>query len=257
MIFCNLGSGSKGNCTYIQNSGKALLIDQGFSLKNLILRMEKVNLSPTDVSAIILTHEHSDHIKGAGIFARRYKTPIFMTKKTFQAIDPKKLTKVKVEFFTSGDTLSLEYIKIKTFHLPHDAADPIGIVASSGDKKLGIITDLGTVTQSVLHYISELDLLFLESNHDKFMLLNGPYPLQVIQRIKSRVGHLSNKQSLNLFNRISHNGRLKYLILGHLSETNNDAQIVRELFEKTKAENSISYKIEIASQNSPGTVINM
>ncbi len=257
MIFCNLGSGSKGNCTYIQNNGKALLIDQGFSLKNLTSRMDEVNLSPANVSAIILTHEHSDHIKGAGIFARRHKIPIYMTKKTFQAIDPKKLTKVKVEFFTSGDTLSLQNIKIKTFHLPHDAADPIGIVASSGGRRLGIVTDLGAVTQSVLHYISDLDLLFLEANHDMFMLLNGPYPLQVIQRIKSRVGHLSNEQSLDLFNRISHNGRLKYLVLGHLSEINNDAQIVRELFENTKTENTISYKIEIASQNSPGAVINI
>ena len=255
MIFCNLGSGSKGNSTYIQAEKGAVLVDQGFSLKNLTSRMINSDLSPKDISAIILTHEHSDHLHGIGILARRYKTPIYMTEKTRLSIEESILKNTEVVLFNSGDTIELEDMSFKTFHIPHDAADPIGIVAGFRDKKIGILTDLGTVTQSVLHHVSGLDLLFLESNHDMFMLLNGPYPLRLIQRIKSRVGHLSNDQALSLFEQIPKNGKLKHLVLGHLSENNNDPQVVRESFEEQRDNYSTSYQIEIASQYKPGNIV--
>lgn len=257
MIFCNLGSGSRGNSTYIQADKGAILIDQGFSQKNLIHRMSFVDLSPEDITSIVLTHEHTDHSCGAANFAKRYGIPIYTTKKTLESLPPKVLHNSKVNLFSSGDTLVLENIELKTFHIPHDASDPIGLVATSGGIRLGIITDLGMVTQSILYHLSDLDLLFLESNHDRFMLLNGPYPLFLIQRIRSRVGHLSNNQALNLFKQLPCNGRLKYLYIGHVSGKNNDPQTVREIFEKAINENFLSCQLEIASQDEPGKVIEL
>ena len=140
---------------------------------------------------------------------------------------------------------------------PYDDVIPTLNQLKELNYKLGIITDLGMITQSILYHISCLDMLFLESNHDPFMLLNGPYPLYVIQRIRSRVGHLSNDQALNLFNHLHYNGRLKYLVLGHLSEKNNDRQIVRDIFEKAVNKKLLSCKVEIASQDKPGKIINL
>jgi len=257
MIFCNLGSGSKGNCTYIRHRQKALLIDQGFSLKNLLERMETSRIDGQSVGAIILTHEHSDHLKGVGIFARRFGVPVYITTKTIPFINPEYLNKVSVKTFISGDVLPIEDLSVKTFHIPHDAADPIGIVVSADQFKVAVVTDLGTVSESVLVHIADPDLLFLESNHDMTMLINGPYPLNLKQRIKSRVGHLSNEQSLNLLQRLSHNGRLKHLILGHLSEINNHPAIVREFFEKNTAVPARGFQIDIADQYRPTAVIEL
>jgi phosphoribosyl 1,2-cyclic phosphodiesterase len=254
MIFCNLGSGSKGNCSYIRHQQKALLIDQGFSLKNLLERMEICGIDGQSVGAIILTHEHSDHFKGVGIFARRYGVPVYLTAQTAKSIYSDVFNKVILKTFTAGDELAIEDLTVKTFHIPHDAADPIGIVVSAEKIKIAVVTDLGTVAESVLVHITDPDLLFLESNHDMTMLLNGPYPLHLKQRIKSRVGHLSNEQSLELLQRLSHNGRLRHLILGHLSEINNHPAIVRELFEKKTAVPARTFQIDIADQYQPTTV---
>jgi len=267
MIFCNLGSGSKGNCTYVRNRERALLIDQGFSLKNLHSRMEISGIDGQTVGAIILTHEHSDHLKGVGIFARHYGTPVYITGQTLKSINPELLNKVTVRTFNTGDELQIEDLKVKTFHIPHDAADPVGIVVSAENLKIVVVTDLGSVIESVLVHIADPDLLFLEANHDLTMLINGPYPLAIKQRIKGRNGHLSNVQSLELLQRLSHppdqtlnqdgNGRLKHLILGHLSEINNHPEIVREFFEKNTETPRRSFQIEIADQYRPTPVIEL
>jgi len=257
MIFCNLGSGSKGNCTYIRHKQKALLIDQGFSLKNLHARMETIAIDEHSVGAIILTHEHSDHLKGVGVFARYHKVPVYLTEQTLNVINPEFFHKVHVCPFRAGDEVTIEDFKVKTFHIPHDAIDPIGIVISAEQYKIAVVTDLGTVSESVLVQIADPDLLFLEANHDLTMLINGPYPLNLKQRIKSRVGHLSNEQSLMLLQRLAGNGRLKHLILGHLSEINNHPSIVRELFEKNINTDLRRYQIEIADQYRPTSIIEL
>jgi phosphoribosyl 1,2-cyclic phosphodiesterase len=257
MIFCNLGSGSKGNCSYIRNRQKALLIDQGFSLKSLLSRMEASGLDGDSVGAIILTHEHSDHLKGVGIFARRFQVPVYISEKTIRGINPEYLNKVKTKTFTAGDTLNIEDLSVKTFHIPHDATDPVGVVISAEQYKIAVVTDLGTVSESVLMQIGAPDLLFLESNHDLTMLINGPYPLDLKQRIKSRVGHLSNEQSLEFLQRLCPNGHLRYLILGHLSEVNNHPDIVRDFFEDNTDVTTRSYQIAVADQNRPTPVFDL
>lgn len=255
MIFCCLGSGSKGNSTYLQNQGKALLFDQGFSLRNLLDRFIQCGLDPRSVGAIVVSHEHSDHIRGVGIFARRFQVPVYLTEATYRALNPELLKGVEIHFFQVGQVFRREDFQIKPFHIPHDAADPVGFVVTTQDKRLAIVTDLGSVSQSVLMHITDLDLLLLEANHDFKMLLNGPYPLELKQRIKSRVGHLSNEQSLELFQQLETNGRLKYLILGHLSEINNQPQIVHELFAHHPACRNLN--IIVAAQDYPTAVIDL
>jgi len=258
MIFCNLGSGSKGNSTYVQANGRGILIDQGFSQKNLEERMRRAGLEPHSIAALILTHEHTDHARGIGTTCRRYHIPVYITPNTFAALDPQiKLTSDQCCFFESGQTLRIENMAVKTFHTPHDAADPIGLRISYADQSLAVLTDLGSVTETLLKLLGEVHLLFLESNHDMFMLLNGPYPLYLIQRIKSRVGHLSNDQSLDLLSRLSHQTALRHLVLGHLSESNNDPEIVRCQFESARQRQDWSFQIEIASQSTPGPVIRL
>jgi len=257
MIFCNLGSGSKGNSTYVRDDGQALLIDQGFSVKNLLGRMERVNLDPHRVAAILLTHEHSDHLSGVGIFARRFHVPVYITSKTLMKIPEKILKNVTVVEFTSGDELKISGMKVKTFHIPHDAADPIGVVISGKKHRIGIITDIGKEVQYLREYLNNLDLLFLESNHDVIMLDNGPYPLWLVKRIKSRVGHLSNKQAALVFKKLALDGRLKHLILAHLSEQNNTAELVLEQFAPLAAKSSTGLKLHVATQHEPGQKIEL
>ncbi len=257
MIFCNLGSGSKGNSTYVQGGGPALLIDQGFSVKNLLFRMETVGLDANKVGAVLLTHEHSDHLRGVGIFARRFHVPVYITAATYEAISPVLLKNVDVQHFTAGDKLSFHDLKVKTFHIPHDAADPVAVIVAVNDKRIGIITDVGTEIQLLHQHLKDLDLLFLESNHDMEMLNNGPYPLRLIKRIKSRVGHLSNEQAKALFERLSPNGKLRHLILGHLSEKNNDPKIVKKLFRKTVQKIDPKVQLNIALQNKAGPLIEL
>jgi len=255
MIFCNLGSGSKGNSSLIKSSTTAILIDQGFSIKQLVYRMNLRGIDPREVEAIVLTHEHTDHVSGVAPFARRYRVPVYMTRRTFETINQKKFYNVEVITFQSGDTIKIGDILVKTFHIPHDAADPIGLVVSSNGKSIGVLTDIGSPIESLLYHIRDVNLLLLESNHDVFMLLNGPYPLNVIRRIKSRVGHLSNDQAVSFFSRIRDSGNLEYLVLGHLSETNNDPSLVKELFEGANHNDKI--KIEIASQDLPTALIEL
>jgi len=257
MIFCNLGSGSKGNSTYVQGSGPALLVDQGFSVKNLLLRMESVGLNAAEVGAILLTHEHSDHLRGIGIFARRFHVPVFMTALTYNAVPRALLKNVDVMQYMAGDELSINDLKVKTFHIPHDAADPVAVVVTGENRRVGIITDVGNEVKYLREYLHDLDLLFLESNHDIVMLDNGPYPLGLIKRIKSRVGHLSNEQALTLFKTLPLDGRLRHLILGHLSEQNNDPKIIRKVFQKTVQKIAPKVQLDIASQNIAGPLFEL
>jgi len=255
MIFCNLGSGSKGNSTYIQSQTTTILIDQGFSVKNLLERFGQAGLLPERVQAIVITHEHTDHIRGVGTFARRFKVPVYMTARTAAVISAKIKKNIDIHHFVSGDLIQIGDLQIKTFHIPHDAQDPIGMVVTAEKKRIGVLTDIGEVRQSVLQHLTDLDLLFLEANHDTEMLINGSYPLSVKQRIKSRMGHLSNTQSLQLLNRLTSNDKMLHLILGHLSEENNLPDIVNGLFTENARKRATRYRIELAFQHKPGTLI--
>lgn len=234
MRIVNLASGSKGNSTFVEYNGTKILIDCGLSARELQKRLVMVGSRLDEINAICITHEHSDHIKGIVTLAKKYDMTFFVHKKLenyFSEIEgisvSSKLKTFECEPFEIGD------IVISPFEISHDAIFPVGFVISvKGSKtKVGFATDLGIVTSKVKEALNGTKIVFLESNYDEEMLINGYYPIEVKKRIKGDHGHLSNSQSLELANWL-YSGGTKYFVLSHISENNN----TKELAYKTYAE---------------------
>jgi phosphoribosyl 1,2-cyclic phosphodiesterase len=215
-----LASGSKGNAIYISDGDTAVLVDAGLSGVEIERRMQSRNINPESLHAIVVSHEHDDHIRGVGILARRYNLPVYITPKTHEAAKPRIKTLPKVVFFDCGTSFTIQTLTFHPFSISHDAADPAGFTIQVDRKKIGIATDLGIVTAMVRHHLKSCDMLILEANHDPDMLFNGPYPWHLKQRVNGRTGHLSNQDSRLLLEEIQHE-QLQHVILAHLSETNN------------------------------------
>ena len=217
---CMLASGSKGNAIYISDGKTAVLVDAGLSGVEIERRMRSRNLSPESLQAIVVSHEHDDHIRGVGVLARRYNLPVYITPKTHAAAKPRIRNIPKAVFFDCGTPFTIQTLTVHPFSISHDAADPAGFTFQIHRQKIGIATDLGVVTAMVRHHLKSCDMLILEANHDPDMLFNGPYPWHLKQRVNGRTGHLSNQDSRLLLEEIQHD-RLQHVILAHLSETNN------------------------------------
>jgi len=252
---CVLASGSKGNSIYIEGGGARVLIDAGLSGKELSARLDSVGLAPESLDAIIVTHDHHDHTSGAGVMARRYKLPIYSGYGTITASE-KRWGKVEnIQEIEAGALFTINDLEFYPFSTPHDAAEPMGFIFRAGDKKGGIATDLGFVTRLVRESLKSCDLLVLESNHDQQMLMDGPYPWQLKQRVKSRVGHLSNVECAQLLDDINH-ADLKGVVLAHLSETNNDPQLaLRSLTKNMKTKLPPGVGLSLAWQNRAGEML--
>lgn len=219
LAVCMLASGSKGNAVYISDGRTSVLLDAGLSGIEVERRLQSRNLSAHQLNAIIVSHEHTDHIQGVGVLSRRYRLPVFMSRKTAKAA--LQLGKVHdVRYFDCGTAFQINRLVFRPFSISHDAEDPAGFTVSKDGSKLGIATDLGIVTGVVREQLSGCNALILEANHDPDMLINGPYPWPLKQRIQSRLGHLSNHASENLLREVVHR-QLRHVILAHLSETNN------------------------------------
>ncbi|WP_022665245.1 MBL fold metallo-hydrolase [Desulfospira joergensenii] len=250
---CPLASGSRGNSLFISTPDTALLIDAGLSGKEIQRRMDQVGENPQDLSAIIITHEHSDHIRGAGILSRRFKIPVYVTPHTYSACQG--LGKIDhLNHFECGRPFEVGSIRINPFSISHDARDPAGLTLTFQEKKIGVATDLGIVTGLVREHLKNSIALYLESNHDPDMLINGPYPWHLKQRIRSRTGHLSNVDARNLVSELLHQD-LKHIILAHLSEENNHPQ--KALLEVTKGLNGSETALYVASPDRPGQMIRL
>ena len=222
MKFSILSSGSRGNATYIETNDVGILVDAGLSGIEIERRLASVGISPQSLDAIVITHEHSDHIKGAGILARRYKLPVCANLQTLEAAE-KALGKLPAVIpVQTGDTLEFKHLFLETFTKCHDAADPMGLVLSSNGARIGFVTDLGRSTRLAEDRLRSCTALIMEFNYDPTMLSEGPYPLDLKRRINSSEGHLSNDQAAELLETVSHEA-LKWVVLAHLSETNNDA----------------------------------
>jgi phosphoribosyl 1,2-cyclic phosphodiesterase len=219
---CILASGSKGNATYISDGHTSILLDAGLSAIQIERRMESRGLQMDEINAVVVSHDHIDHIQGAGVLSRRYRLPVYITCPTLAA-GQKQLGKIKeTKYFKSGHPFSVGTLVMHPFSVSHDAADPVGFTITNSDtKKIGIATDLGIVTGLVEEHLKACALLVLEANHDLQMLEKGPYPWEVKQRVRSRLGHLSNEQSRDLLCNVLH-ASLQHVILGHISETNNE-----------------------------------
>jgi phosphoribosyl 1,2-cyclic phosphodiesterase len=222
--FCSLASGSKGNCLYLETGGTRVLIDVGLSLRETLLRMEHAGLAASGVHAVLVTHEHIDHIRSAGSFARKFKVPV-LASHLVRATADRYLRKTQVCEFESGAAFSFRDVVIDPVPITHDSCDPVGFVIESSEGRAASVTDLGIVTRLVTEKLRGCRFLNIESNHDVDMLMNGPYPWELKQRIKSRHGHISNEESLNLLHDIAHD-RLAALVMAHLSEVNNHPEHV-------------------------------
>jgi phosphoribosyl 1,2-cyclic phosphodiesterase len=224
---CLLASGSKGNAIFIEAGGSKILIDAGLSAREVINRLAAIGVAGGELDAILVSHEHTDHTRGAGTLARRVKIPLLISYPTLSHTG-RLLEKAEVIEFESGYPFAFRDILIDPFPTTHDASDPVGFIIECREGRVGMATDLGIVTRLVRDKLSGCRAVILESNHDEEMLLNGPYPWHLKQRIKSRHGHLSNHDSAALLEEIVHGG-LEGVFLAHLSEVNNDPAVALEV----------------------------
>lgn len=231
MKLCSIASGSSGNCIYIGSDNTHILIDAGISKKKIEAGLNHIGIKGEDLSAILVTHEHTDHIAGIGVMSRGYKVPIYGTKGTLQGIEEYKyLGKMPEglyhEVFVDKE-IPIGGLVIEPFHISHDAYEPSGFRISDGKKTVAIATDLGKYDAYTIEKLAKLDAIFLESNHDVHMLEVGNYPYPLKRRVLSDQGHLSNELSGQLLCAILHEN-LKNVILGHLSQENNFEMLAYE-----------------------------
>ena len=243
MRMCSIASGSSGNCIYVGSDNHHLLIDAGISGKRVEAGLKGLELSGKDIDGILLTHEHSDHIKGLGVLARKYGLPIYATPGTAEAVKGMgSLGKIASSLFVeihADQDFRIGDLEISPFHISHDAADPVAFRIACGKKKMAVATDLGVYTDYTIEHLKGLDVLLLEANHDIHMLQVGAYPYPLKQRISGELGHLSNETAGKLLCQVLHDD-LKAVMLGHLSKENNYAELAYE-----------TVKLEIALGDTP------
>lgn len=228
MKFSVLGSGSRGNCTVVKAGSTRLLIDAGFSGKEIDRRLNMVGIDARSLTAIVVTHEHDDHIRGIGVLARRFNIPIYANAATHRAAAPKINHLPIAREFGVGESFAINEFSVHPFAVSHDAVDPVGFIISDGRRQLGYCTDTGMVTRLIQHHLQQCQAVILEANHDVEMLRNGPYPLLLQQRVLSNQGHLANETSLALASLLAKE-QLQLLVLAHLSEINNHPDVVRRV----------------------------
>ena len=222
---CVLGSGSGGNATFVATERTRLLVDVGFGCREIKHRLRKIGEDPERLDAVLITHEHNDHVAGLPALAQKFRKPIFLTWLTESRIEWGEACP-RVERFHAGQRIPIGDIEVDSFTLPHDAVDPVAFCFRAEGIKIGVLTDLGYMPESVKHQIRGCHLLVLESNHDLDMLKVGPYPWFVKQRVMSRVGHLSNN-AVSQFLSDDYDRSSQVLVLAHLSQQNNHPEIAR------------------------------
>jgi phosphoribosyl 1,2-cyclic phosphodiesterase len=295
-----LASGSKGNSTLVCSSRTRILVDAGLSCRELLKRMQMANEDPAAIDALLITHEHQDHVQGVAVLARKLGVPVYFTQATHRAwmrwmMPHKRMTYAAwlaqrqqdlaqrqaeeagvvaeeeeaacaeespkqedpcrlpgVEYFAAGSGFSIGDIAVTPFTIPHDAADPVGFVFEADGVRMAIATDLGYIPPNVKMAIRNCDVLMLESNHDLEMLRDGPYPWSVKQRVMSRVGHLSNEATSDFLQK-NYDGNASYVVLAHLSESNNLPELARVTAERALRDRMslLANKLLLAQQNAP------
>lgn len=224
MRFASLGSGSRGNALVVEAGGTRVLVDCGFGPRNLAVRLARVGLEPDDLDAILVTHEHGDHVGGVAPCARQYGLEVVLTYGTLGAVA---LDGVSPRIIDSHAAFAVGNLEVRPFPVPHDAREPVQFVLSDGIATLGVLTDAGCVTPHMVEMLSPCHALVLECNHDADMLSAGRYPPHLKRRIASRYGHLDNAAAAELLGRLDHR-RLRHVIAAHLSEENNRPALAQE-----------------------------
>jgi phosphoribosyl 1,2-cyclic phosphodiesterase len=245
LSFASLGSGSEGNALIVRCNDSAVMLDCGFGVRELARRAEKIGFDLATLDAIIVTHEHGDHVGGAPRAARSLNIPVWMTFGTLTATQSM-WNEVTVRGFDSHDAFAIGDIECRPFPVPHDAREPAQMVFSDGDVRLGVLTDVGESTPHIETSLSDCDALFLEANHCETMLEQSPYPPSLKRRIGGRFGHLSNRVSAELLSRVC-SSRLKYVVGAHLSQQNNTNERVLAAFQHVLADYDVN--LSVATQH--------
>ncbi|WP_026887921.1 MBL fold metallo-hydrolase [Clostridium beijerinckii] len=261
MIFCSLYSGSSGNSMFIASNRAKILIDAGLPGKKIDLALQEINENPKDLNGIFITHEHSDHIKGVGVLSRKYDIPIYANADTWSAMESLigNIKEHNIKVIDKRSITEIEDMNIKAFNIPHDAAAPMGYTVSSEKKSISIATDFGTFTREIYDNIKESEVILIESNHDVNMLKFGPYPYPLKRRILSEIGHLSNEDCGSAIVELYKSSTKKKIILGHLSNTNNQPDLAYQTVLSVLNENGIKLKEDIiltmANRHNPSSYI--
>ncbi|MGN0394701.1 MAG: MBL fold metallo-hydrolase [Coprococcus sp.] len=263
MNLLSISSGSSGNCYYIGNDNTHILVDVGISGKKVEAGLKDIGIKADELSGILITHEHIDHVKGLGVLARKYAIPIYATGKTICEIQKmKSVGEISDDLFheiTPDTYFNINDIKVDPTSIWHDAADPVCYSLYDGDKKISVATDLGNYDDYIVGKLKDSDVMVIEANHDIRMLQAGPYPYYLKQRILSNYGHLSNERSGQLIKTLLNN-HIKGILLGHLSKENNFEELAYEtvkleLFGNDYTDDVREFGLCVAKRDTPGVLI--
>lgn len=257
--FCSLYSGSSGNSLFVESENTKILVDAGVSAKKIECALANLEINPSFLDGILITHEHSDHVQGLGTLAKKYDLPVFVNQKTLDAM-PKQKEKIKkenIKIIKTEEKFEIGDLKIKPFSIPHDAANPFGFSIFKDNKKISIATDIGHMTNGILKNLEDSIFVLLEANYDPEVLKFSHYPYILKTRIASPTGHLSNETAGKTISHLMKSG-LKQALLGHLSKESNFPElayktVVDEIIYNQLSENSI--KLGVASRDIPGNKI--
>lgn len=224
MRFASLGSGSRGNATLVEAGTTLVMVDCGFSCRDTERRLSRLGRSPADLTALLVTHEHGDHVRGIAVLARKYRLPVWMTRGTHRRLRDTDLP--KVHYLDTHADLAIDDLQVRPYTVPHDACEPCQFTFADGRRRFGLLTDTGRLTRHILACLADCDALLLECNHDPGMLAAGPYPETLKHRVGGPLGHLSNAQAGALLESMD-TSRLQHLVAAHLSDTNNRPALAR------------------------------
>ena len=260
--FCSIYSGSSGNCLFVNSNHTKILVDAGVSCKKVCEGLEKIGYSIQDVDAILVTHEHSDHVQGIGTVSQKYNIPVYANVETWNAMDKQraKINENNIKYFKNDKDFKLNDLTIHPFSTPHDAANPCGFNIHNGSKRLSIATDLGHMNNEIFNELCSSSFVFLEANYDPEILKVSKYPFILKQRISGPHGHLSNSTAGKTVSNLLFKNDLKEVMLGHLSKENNFPElayqtVANELMESNCDMNEI--KLSVANRYAPSKVINI
>lgn len=245
---CAIASGSNGNCYYIGNENSAILIDAGINRKQILIRLSEKGLDVKKIQAVFITHEHSDHLRGAYVLAKRHFIPVYLTPATFYSAY-KNLKPENPRFFKPGEKIVIDEFSVFPFLKKHDAAEPCSFRVEYKNKNVGVFTDIGEPCENVINHLQKCDALFLEANYDTKMLWEGKYPWVLKKRIDSENGHLSNKQTFDLLENFA-GENLECVFLSHLSKENNTPEIAYQTIEPLKNR----FEIKLTSRYEAGEI---